>query len=125
MIITIFAFVIYKLWSLKLRLKELKISSLISLRLAISLLITLVTNTITLMRLRIQISPGTFLSAICKKVYITPSFISIERFNIVEWGDVEEEVKNLIENYLNSGQEVISNIKEKKQSNFYIYRKYT
>jgi len=46
-----------------------------------------------------------------KKVYITPSFISIERFNIVEWGDVEDEVKNLIENYLNSGQEVISNIK--------------
>ena len=34
-----------------------------------------------------------------KKVYITPSFISIERFNIVEWGDVEDEVKNLIENF--------------------------
>ena len=36
-----------------------------------------------------------------KKVYITSSFISVERFNIVEWDDVEEEVKKLIENYLN------------------------
>ena len=60
-----------------------------------------------------------------KKVYITPSFISIERFNIVEWGDVEEEVKNLIENYLNSGQEVISNIKEKKNNPISIYTEST
>ena len=60
-----------------------------------------------------------------KKVYITPSFISIERFNIVEWGDVEEEVKNLIEKYLNSGQEVISNIKEKKNNPISIYTEST
>lgn len=60
-----------------------------------------------------------------KKVYITPSFISIERFNIVEWGDIEDEVKNLIENYLNSGQEVISNIKEKKNNPISIYTEST
>ena len=60
-----------------------------------------------------------------KKVYITPSFISVERFNIVEWGDVEEEVKNLIEKYLNSGQEVISNIKEKKNNPISIYTEST
>ena len=60
-----------------------------------------------------------------KKVYITPSFISIERFNIVEWVDVEDEVKNLIENYLNSGQEVISNIKEKKNNPISIYTEST
>ena len=60
-----------------------------------------------------------------KKVYITPSFISIERFNIVEWGDVEEEVKNLIEKYLNSGQEVISNIKEKNNNPISIYTEST
>ena len=60
-----------------------------------------------------------------KKVYITPSFISIERFNIVEWGDVEDEVKNLIENYLNSGQEVISNINEKKNNPISIYTEST
>ena len=60
-----------------------------------------------------------------KKVYITPSFISIERFNIVEWGDIEDEVKNLIENYLNSGQEVISNTKEKKNNPISIYTEST
>ena len=60
-----------------------------------------------------------------KKVYITPSFISIERFNIVEWGDVEDEVKNLIENYLNSGQEVISNTKEKINNPISIYTEST
>ena len=60
-----------------------------------------------------------------KKVYITPSFISIERFNIVEWGDVEDEVKNLIENYLNSGQEVISNTKGKINNPISIYTEST
>ncbi len=43
-----------------------------------------------------------------KKVYLTPSFISIERFNIVEWSEVENEVKDLIEDYLNDKLDVIS-----------------
>ena len=60
-----------------------------------------------------------------KKVYITPSFISIERFNIVEWEDVEEEVKNLIENYLNSEKEVISKVKKEKNNPISIYTEST
>ena len=60
-----------------------------------------------------------------KKVYITPSFISIERFNIVEWEDVEEEVKNLIENYLNSKQQVISETKKGKNNPISIYSEST
>jgi len=60
-----------------------------------------------------------------KKVYITPSFISIERFNIVNWDQVEEEVKNLIEEYLNSGKEVISEIKKKKNNPISIYTEST
>ena len=60
-----------------------------------------------------------------KKVYITPSFISIERFNIVEWEDVEEEVKNLIENYLNSEKEVISEVKKEKNNPISIYTEST
>ena len=43
-----------------------------------------------------------------KKVYLTPSFISIERFNIVEWAEVENEVKDLIQDYLNDKLDVIS-----------------
>ncbi len=35
-----------------------------------------------------------------KKVFVTANFIAIERFNIVEWQDVQEELKAIIENYL-------------------------
>ena len=60
-----------------------------------------------------------------KKVYITPSFISIERFNIVEWEDVEEEVKNLIENYLNSDMKVIAEDNKEKNNPISIYTEST
>lgn len=43
-----------------------------------------------------------------KKVYITSNFVAIERFNIVEWSDVEQEVSTQIENYLNTGGIVIN-----------------
>jgi Fe-S cluster biogenesis protein NfuA len=42
-----------------------------------------------------------------KKVYITSNFIAIERFNIVEWPDVQDEVAEQIETYLNDGGIVI------------------
>lgn len=38
-----------------------------------------------------------------KKVYITSNFIAIERFNIVEWPEVQNEVAEQIETYLNDG----------------------
>ena len=60
-----------------------------------------------------------------KKVYITPLFISIERFNIVEWEDVEEEVKNLIENYLNSDMKVIAEDNKEKNNPISIYTEST
>ena len=60
-----------------------------------------------------------------KKVYITSSFISVERFNIIEWGDVEEEVKKLIENYLNSGRKVIDEIEKNKTNPISIYTEST
>ena len=60
-----------------------------------------------------------------KKVYIAPSFISVERYNIVEWEDVEGEVKNLIENYLNSEKEVIIEVKKEKNNPITIYTEST
>ncbi len=60
-----------------------------------------------------------------KKVYIAPSFISVERYNIVEWEDVEGEVKNLIENYLNSEKEVIIEVKKEKNNPISIYTEST
>lgn len=42
-----------------------------------------------------------------KKVYIASNFIAIERFDIVEWEDVQQEVANQIEDYLNNNGNVI------------------
>ena len=72
-----------------------------------------------------QLAQELFYLPFVKKVYITPSFISIERFNIVEWEDVEEEVKNLIEKYLNSEKEVISEVKKEKNNPISIYTEST
>jgi Fe-S cluster biogenesis protein NfuA len=43
-----------------------------------------------------------------KKVFITANFIAIQRFDIVEWIDVQQEVAEQIEAYLNEGHTVIS-----------------
>jgi NFU1 iron-sulfur cluster scaffold homolog, mitochondrial len=37
-----------------------------------------------------------------KRVFISANFIAVERFNIVEWNDVQEELKEQIEVYLNN-----------------------
>jgi Fe-S cluster biogenesis protein NfuA len=43
-----------------------------------------------------------------KKVYIASNFIAIERFDIVEWVDVQHEVSAQIEDYLSKGGIVIT-----------------
>jgi Fe-S cluster biogenesis protein NfuA len=43
-----------------------------------------------------------------KKIYISGNFIAIERYDIVDWADVQEEVREQIESYLNDGDPVIS-----------------
>ena len=42
-----------------------------------------------------------------KKVFVTANFIAIQRFDIVEWNDVQEEVGTQIEAYLQAGNSVI------------------
>jgi len=42
-----------------------------------------------------------------KTVYISQNFIAIEKFNIVDWSDVQNEVAESISAYLNSGKPVI------------------
>jgi len=37
-----------------------------------------------------------------KQVYISANFIAVEKFDIVEWSDVQEEVKEQLEVYLNN-----------------------
>lgn len=43
-----------------------------------------------------------------KTIFISGNFIAIERYNIVTWEDVQEEVAEQIQEYINSGKEVIS-----------------
>lgn len=43
-----------------------------------------------------------------KKIYISGNFIAIERYDIVNWADVQEEVREQIETYLNDGGSIIS-----------------
>ena len=43
-----------------------------------------------------------------KKIFIAANFIAIQRFDIVEWQDVQEEVREQIEAYLNDGNAVVN-----------------
>jgi Fe-S cluster biogenesis protein NfuA len=56
-----------------------------------------------------------------KKVYLASNFVAIERFNIVEWKDVQDEVATQIEDYLSNGGAVITEeaIKPKAAVTFY------
>ncbi len=51
-----------------------------------------------------------------KKVFITANFIAIQKYDIVEWNDVQEEVKEQIEAYLNDGNSVVIEAIIKKQA---------
>lgn len=42
-----------------------------------------------------------------KTVYISGNFIAIERFSIVDWADVKEDVAEQIENYVNNGGVIV------------------
>lgn len=60
-----------------------------------------------------------------KTVYISGNFVAIERYNIVEWSDVSQEVSEQIEAYLNSGEPVVNNDEEKKQAPITVYAEST
>ena len=49
-----------------------------------------------------------------KKVYISGNFLAIERYDIVEWNEIKNEVSKQIEEYLNSGGIVVKDINKKK-----------
>lgn len=56
-----------------------------------------------------------------KKVYIASNFIAIERYNIVEWKDVQDEVALQIEDYLSKNGVVVAEdaVKPKAAVTFY------
>lgn len=51
-----------------------------------------------------------------KTVYISGNFIAIERYSIIEWADVQDEVAEQIENFVNNGGQIlIENQEEAKK----------
>nr|WP_299031016.1 NifU family protein [uncultured Tenacibaculum sp.] len=51
-----------------------------------------------------------------KKVLVTANFIAIQRYDIVQWDDVEEEVREQIEAYIQSGNSVVKEETTKKDA---------
>ncbi len=60
-----------------------------------------------------------------KKVYISGNFIAVERFNIVEWSDVQDEVAEQIETYINNGGIIINDTSAKKKVPVTVYAEST
>lgn len=60
-----------------------------------------------------------------KTIYIAQNFIAIEKFSIVEWEDVQNEVASQIESYLNSGKPIITKTDTNKKIPITIYAEST
>ena len=60
-----------------------------------------------------------------KKVYIASNFIAIERYNIVEWDDVKDDVAEQIKTYLNANGIVIKESFQKPKTAVTVYAEST
>jgi len=60
-----------------------------------------------------------------KKVFVTANFIAIERYNIVEWEDVQEELQEVVENYLNKNGSLFNTSGKSKKMPVQIYAEST
>lgn len=60
-----------------------------------------------------------------KTVYIAQNFIAVEKYNTVEWKDVENEVSMQIEDFLNSGKTVVKVNKNSKKVPATVYAEST
>ncbi len=60
-----------------------------------------------------------------KTVYISQNFIAIEKYNIVEWKDVQQEVADSILEYLNAGKPVITETDAPKKIPVSVYAEIT
>jgi Fe-S cluster biogenesis protein NfuA len=60
-----------------------------------------------------------------KTVYIASNFVAVERYDIVEWQDVQDEVAEQIENYLNEGGVVVNEEATKPKAAVTVYAEST
>lgn len=57
-----------------------------------------------------------------KTVYISGNFIALEKYSIVEWEDVQDEVATQIEQFVNTGGQIVieEEVKKKQPSTIYV-----
>lgn len=60
-----------------------------------------------------------------KTVYVSQNFVAIERYNIVEWADVQDQVAEQITFYLDSGKPVITKAEAPKNVPVSVYAEVT
>ncbi len=60
-----------------------------------------------------------------KTVYISGNFIAMERFDIVEWNDVKDEVAQQLVEYLNAGEPVVLEEETSKKAAVTVYAEVT
>ncbi len=60
-----------------------------------------------------------------KRVFIAQNFVAIDKYDIVEWSDVQDEVAEQIKNYLNSEQPIITDSEIAKKTPITIYAEST
>lgn len=60
-----------------------------------------------------------------KTVYIASNFVALERFDIVEWDDVKDEVAQQLVEYLNAGEPVVNEDETKKKQPITVYAEVT
>lgn len=60
-----------------------------------------------------------------KTVYISGNFIGLERFDIVEWDDVKDEVAQQLVEYLNAGEPIVIETEDQKLSPVTVYAEVT
>lgn len=60
-----------------------------------------------------------------KTVYISSNFIAIERFDIIEWDDVKDEVAQQLVEYLNAGEPIILEDENTKNAAVTVYAEVT
>ncbi|MEX0315265.1 MAG: NifU family protein [Allomuricauda sp.] len=60
-----------------------------------------------------------------KTVYISGNFIALERFDIVEWEDVKDEVAQQLVEYLNANEPIVNEEESKKKQPITVYAEVT
>jgi len=56
-----------------------------------------------------QLARELFYLPFVKKIYISGNFIAIEKYNIVEWTEIEGDVAEQIQDFLNTGKKAVDN----------------